>query len=110
MKFCIIFIASFLLWSSSSIWGQSAYIIDKPIEIALVSDTQAPLGIEKLWLKSHQNKLATRKIFEEISLQKPDVLLLLGDVVSLGSKESKWEEMDQYLAQIMGILIELIYI
>jgi|GEM_PF-4495579 hypothetical protein len=48
MKFKIIFIASLLLWTSASIWGQAAHIIANPIEIVLVSDTQAPLGIEKV--------------------------------------------------------------
>jgi predicted phosphodiesterase len=67
-------------------------------EIDLVSDTQAPIGVEKLVLKSHQNELATRKIFEDINQRKPYALLMLGDVVSLGYKESKWTDIDQYLS------------
>ena len=67
-------------------------------EIDLVSDTQAPLGIEEVMLKANQNTLATHKIFEDISQRKPQVLFILGDVVSLGYKESKWKNMDQYLA------------
>jgi 3',5'-cyclic AMP phosphodiesterase CpdA len=66
-------------------------------EIDLVSDTQAPIGVEKLVLKAHQNELATRKIFEDITERRPYALLMLGDVVSIGYKESKWTEMDDYL-------------
>ena len=67
-------------------------------EIDIVSDTPAPLGIEEVILKANHNELATRKIFEDISQRKPQVLFILGDVVSLGYKESKWKNMDQYLA------------
>ncbi len=67
------------------------------IKICLASDTQAPLGVEKIYLKSNNNTLATKKIFENIIQQKPTNLLILGDVVSIGSKEKKWKEMDSYL-------------
>lgn len=107
MKFKIIFILLWIVLTSPFLWGQAVPNNHQPIEIALVSDTQAPLGIEKLWLKSHQNKLATKKIFEEISLQKPTALLILGDVVSLGSKEAKWKEMDQYLSLLRGQAISI---
>jgi predicted phosphodiesterase len=107
MKFKIIFILLWIVLTSPSLWGQAGSNMYQPIEIALVSDTQAPLGIEKLWLKSHQNTLATKKIFEEIRLQKPTALLILGDVVSLGSKEAKWKEMDQYLSLIRSQSISI---
>jgi 3',5'-cyclic AMP phosphodiesterase CpdA len=48
-------------------------------------------------LKAHHNTLATQKIFEDIIRRKPLSLLILGDVVSLGYRTSKWTEMDQYL-------------
>lgn len=107
MKFKIIFILIWIVWNSPYLWGQAGTILRQPIEIALVSDTQAPLGIEKIWLKSHQNKLATKKIFEEIGLQKPTALLILGDVVSLGSKQAKWKEMDQYLSLLRNQAISI---
>jgi 3',5'-cyclic AMP phosphodiesterase CpdA len=67
-------------------------------EIDLISDTQAPLQIETLFLKAHNNTLATHKIFEDIIKRKPLSLLILGDVVSLGYKESKWTEIDRFLS------------
>lgn len=66
--------------------------------IALVSDTQAPMWIETLWLKENHNTDATRLIFSEITKSRPVTLFILGDVVSLSKKESRWVEMDRYLA------------
>jgi Icc-related predicted phosphoesterase len=68
-----------------------------PIEIALLSDTQAPLTFERMLYGYHQNTLATRKIFADIIQRKPAALFLLGDVVSIGYQESRWLQMDAYL-------------
>jgi Icc-related predicted phosphoesterase len=93
----------FLILSLSRASAQS--IDSTANEIDLLSDTQAPLGIEKLLLKSNKNKLATQKIFEDIIKRKPSALLIFGDVVALGYQESKWRDMDVYLASArkMGI-------
>ena len=66
-------------------------------EIAFISDTQAPMCVEKIFLKSNQNTLATELLFREITQFKPRCLFILGDVVSKGPNERKWTEMDQYL-------------
>lgn len=68
------------------------------LEIVFVSDTQAPMGIEKLKLKEDHNTLATQMIFGDITARHPRSVFILGDVVSLGKKESKWKAMDGYLA------------
>jgi hypothetical protein len=95
----------FLIVSMSRVAAQS--IDSTANEIDLLSDTQAPMGIEKLLLKSNKNTLATQKIFEDIIKRKPSDLLIFGDVVSLGYQESKWREMDVYLssARKMGIRV-----
>ncbi|MFN0014301.1 MAG: metallophosphoesterase family protein [Saprospiraceae bacterium] len=67
-------------------------------EIAFISDTQAPMCVEKLFLKSNQNTLATELLFQDITQFKPRCLFILGDVVSKGPKEKKWTEIDRYLA------------
>jgi Icc-related predicted phosphoesterase len=100
----------FLLIYLSTLWISPGYTqsVDSTLnEIDLLSDTQAPLGIEKLLLKAHNNTLATQKIFEDIIKRKASTLLILGDVVSLGYQENKWREMDVYLASArkMGISI-----
>jgi Icc-related predicted phosphoesterase len=70
--------------------------------IAFVSDTQAPMWIETLWLKSNQNALATKLIFSDIVNEKPACLFILGDVVSLGRNAKRWTDIDQYLAMVRG--------
>ena len=55
--------------------------------IAFSSDTQAPMFVEKLWLKPTHNKAATRRLFRDIENRKPGSLFLLGDVVNLGSRD-----------------------
>lgn len=65
--------------------------------IAFASDTQKPMWIETLWLKSNHNKEATGKIFGELSQRKPKAVFLLGDVVNLGYSNKQWKAMDGYL-------------
>jgi predicted phosphodiesterase len=66
-------------------------------QIAFLSDTQEPMWVEKLALKSNNNREATAIVFGDIVKTKPALLLILGDVVNLGYKEKKWSRMDSYL-------------
>jgi calcineurin-like phosphoesterase family protein len=66
--------------------------------IAMISDTQAPMWIEKVFLKSDHNEKATAILFEQIVKQKPEFLFVLGDVTAKSSKEKKWRAMDTYLS------------
>lgn len=66
-------------------------------EIVFVSDTQAPMWVEKMALGSNQNVKATGLVFEDILKQRPTSLFILGDVVTLGYKAKKWEAIDRYL-------------
>ena len=66
-------------------------------EILFLSDTQAPMWVERLVLRAHQNTKATTTIFNEIIRIKPAVLYWLGDIVSLGYRNNKWRIIDQFL-------------
>ena len=66
-------------------------------EILFLSDTQAPMWVEKLVLRTHQNTKATQAIFAEIVRIRPAVLYWLGDIVSLGYRNNKWRIIDQFL-------------
>lgn len=66
--------------------------------ILFLSDTQAPMFVEKLVLRTHQNTKATTTIFTEILRTKPPVLYWLGDIVSLGFRDNKWPVIDHFLA------------
>lgn len=66
-------------------------------DILFLSDTQAPMWVERLVLRTHQNKKATQVIFNEILRIQPAVLYWLGDIVSLGYRNNKWRIIDQFL-------------
>lgn len=68
-------------------------------EILFLSDTQAPMWVERLVLRTHQNTKATQAIFAEMLRIKPAVLYWLGDIVSLGYKTRKWRSIDAFLQQ-----------
>lgn len=65
--------------------------------LVFASDTQKPMWIETLWLKSNHNKEATEKIFGEVAQRRPKALFLLGDVVNLGYSNRQWKAMGGYL-------------
>jgi len=67
--------------------------------IAFTSDTQQPMWVEKLLLKSDHNQKATEMIFKDVEALRPAGLFILGDVVSLGYKTKKWTRIDNYLKQ-----------
>ncbi|MEO5571002.1 MAG: metallophosphoesterase [Bacteroidia bacterium] len=94
----IICLFIFLTLLSSACYCQEKIIDSTRNEIAFISDTQAPMWVETLWLKSNKNTSATKLLFEEITQHKPRCLFILGDVVARGPKENKWTEMDKYLA------------
>lgn len=71
--------------------------------IAMISDTQAPMWIEKVFLKSDHNEEATAILFDQIVKLKPKNLFILGDVTALSAKEKKWRAMDTYLSSCRNV-------
>jgi hypothetical protein len=69
-------------------------------EMVFASDTQAPMWVETLVLKSNRNRLATKSIFDNILNRNPAGVYLLGDVVALGSSTRQWKAMDAYLKRL----------
>ncbi|OFZ19542.1 MAG: hypothetical protein A2X94_12645 [Bdellovibrionales bacterium GWB1_55_8] len=61
-----------------------------PLELAFVSDTQEPIWLEKLWLKTDNNRHVTRRLFESIARTRPLALFHGGDLVASGSSASDW--------------------
>lgn len=68
--------------------------------LAFTSDTQQPMTIEKIFLKSDHNEKATKMIFEDVTALKPAGMFILGDVVSVGYKNRKWKSVDKYIAEL----------
>ena len=61
------------------------------------SDTQAPMFVETLFLKSNHNQKATEMIFNDVVTTHPRGFFILGDVVSMGYQTGKWRKIDAYL-------------
>lgn len=66
-------------------------------ELFFISDTQQPMLVEQILVRSHNNKKATAHILATLLLQKPKQLFMLGDIVSLGYADSKWKKVDVFL-------------
>lgn len=77
----------------------NAFSQEKRPVIAFTSDTQQPMWVEKLLLKSNRNELATQLIFKDVDKLHPSGFFILGDVVSVGYRVSKWTAIDSYLKQ-----------
>jgi len=75
--------------------------------IAMISDTQAPMWIEKVFLKSDHNEEATTILFDQIVKVKPENLFILGDVTAWSAKKKKWRAMDTYLSACRNAGVEV---
>ena len=65
--------------------------------IAFAADTQAPMFVEKLWLRTHNNRKATELLFEDVLNRKPAAFFLLGDLVNLCYSKRQWKPIDKYV-------------
>lgn len=72
----------------------------QPFTLAFAADTQAPMFVETLWLRSHNNRKATRLLFEDVARRVPRAFFLLGDVVNLGYASRQWKPIDKYLESV----------
>ena len=65
--------------------------------IAFTSDTQEPMWVETLFLKSNNNLEATKMVFKDVDAIHPSAFFILGDVVSWGRSSSAWTNIDRYI-------------
>jgi hypothetical protein len=77
----------------------TAYCQQKHPFIAFASDTQEPMWVETLFLKSNRNLEATKMIFKDVDAIHPSAFFILGDVVSLGKSNGAWKNIDRYIKQ-----------
>ena len=66
--------------------------------IAVIADTQAPMRTETLWLKEERNTEATSVLFSHLLNEKVDGVLMLGDLVAMGSNGKDWANADYFIA------------
>jgi hypothetical protein len=95
LKTAVLFLLVFV--AASSLKAQPVNAVNDSTEIAFASDTQAPMWVEKLWLKANNNRTATKMLFSDLARRRPGALFLLGDVVNLGYSNAQWRPMDRYL-------------
>jgi predicted MPP superfamily phosphohydrolase len=93
----VITVCHFVFWMGIIFCPYQVIAQEKSSIIAFTSDTQAPLVVEKVIRRSDHNQKATEMIFKDIITAHPLSLFILGDVVSLGYKDSKWKKIDSYL-------------
>jgi predicted phosphodiesterase len=68
------------------------------VRLIFVSDTQNPLWIESLFLKTDGNVKATTAIFNSISsVNRPEAIIHLGDLTAIGMFNNQWRVVDKYL-------------
>lgn len=65
--------------------------------IIFVSDTQAPLRVERTYMKINKNTKATDLIFEQILRKKHAAVFHMGDLVALGYSPLSWNAIDRFL-------------
>jgi hypothetical protein len=76
-------------------YPRSARPVRGTASISFVSDTQSPLWVEKLVLRSDDNEAATKKIFGAVAADSTCAALFhLGDITALGGVSTYWDEFD----------------
>src|SRR5438552_135309 len=68
--------------------------------LAYISDTQAPMWFEGIYMESHDNVKATRLLLEDLVNRKPLQAFILGDAVNLGYRENRWTIIDSALTRL----------
>jgi len=67
--------------------------------VCFVSDAQGALVVEELVLRPNNNDGAREMIFSQILADRPDCIITLGDMVSMGFMPSAWKSYDNFLAR-----------
>lgn len=65
--------------------------------VDFISDTQQPMAVEKIKLRSNHNIKATSLLLAAMVKQKPLAIYMLGDVVGVGSSNRKWQVIDRFI-------------
>ncbi len=64
---------------------------------AFISDTQEPMAIETILLKTERNKEAANLLLSDMSTMTHQAVFFLGDLVAAGSSNKAWERIDNFL-------------
>jgi 3',5'-cyclic AMP phosphodiesterase CpdA len=78
------------------------------LSLCFLSDTQEPMFFERHFLKYNGNAKARKSIFEKICELKPEAVVHLGDLVSAGSDNGSWGDVDQFVRRLHDQKIEFL--
>ena len=99
--FAILYCTHFItveIFGFSDDLSKSTTIAQVDTSIIFISDTQAPIWYESLFISRHRNEEATAKLFSSIlSDTTVFTLIHLGDVTAIGALTSKWKTIDTVL-------------
>ncbi len=76
------------------------------VRLCFVSDTQEPMFFERLFVKYNRNAQARALLFGKISELHPQAVVHLGDLVSRGSDNDSWKEIDEFVGLLRDAHIE----
>jgi hypothetical protein len=69
--------------------------------IIFISDTQAPMGVEKIIMRTHRNEEATKILLNAIACDSSvSSVFLFGDLTAMGSINSNWATLDAFLTRL----------
>jgi hypothetical protein len=68
-------------------------------KLAVVGDLQETLWVERL-LRRERDEAAPARLIADLAREKPGLLVLLGDLVAVGSSQSDWRRLDALLAPV----------
>jgi predicted phosphodiesterase len=72
-----------------------------PRSIIFISDTQAPMWFEKIFVRTHRNEEATKILFNTIIKDSSvSSVFLLGDLTAMSSIENNWTTIDSFLTRL----------
>jgi predicted MPP superfamily phosphohydrolase len=66
--------------------------------LVFISDTQEPVKIETIFLKTERNVEAADSLLADLSRTKQQAVFFLGDMVAAGSNDKAWKRIDHFLA------------
>ncbi len=82
--------------------------VDGDAALLFVADTQTPMWLESLVLKTDDNETARAAVFTAMAAEREAAAVFhLGDITGLGSSSSAWREMDTEFAKLRAARLPL---
>jgi predicted MPP superfamily phosphohydrolase len=74
---------------------------DEQNTIIFISDTQAPMWFEQLFVKTHRNEEATTILLHDLARDSTlSAVFFMGDITAMGSIDHNWTSVDTFLLQL----------